>query len=371
MKKLNICLVSLKIPPDAQDGQSKFFKGIYDYLKGKGHKVKLLTGKWNYEISDPNIKQIDIIRKRFLWTPHFLMKTLKYLNSNHFDIVHGNGPKGSLPIFLSKYKHFISTIHDVGPFETPFTRIPFERVLISIIVKNSTYITTCSKAIKKEINYYLGTPSNKIFNLYSAIDNKFKPYPSKAKELKRDLGIEGPILLYIGRITSYKGVDDIIEAYFKAKQEIPNLNLVIGGKPDFSMETTYQKWREKYKDIYFMGFIPNKKLPLFYTMGDIFVTYSHASEGFGLTPIEAIACETPVICSSLSAYREVLEDNAIFVPPKRPHLLAEKIKMLLKDDNKRRKLTQRALKFIERYNWDSVGQKLEKVYYSFLNRFSS
>ena len=143
----------------------------------------------------------------------------------------------------------------------------------------------------------------------------------------------------------------------------------MGGKPDFYMEQIYQEWKKKYKDIYFVGFISEKEIPTYYSMGDIFVTYSYASEGFGLTPIEAIACGTPVICSSLSAYKEVLHDNAIFVPPKNPQELAKKIVQLLKDDNKRKTLIGKAQDFIKRYTWDSVGKKLEVVYQKFFDNF--
>ena len=101
-------------------------------------------------------------------------------------------------------------------------------------------------------------------------------------------------------------------------------------------------------------------------MADVFVTYSHASEGFGLTPIESIACGTPVICSSLLAYKEVLKDNAIFVPPKTPHLLAEEIKQLINDEPKRAKIVKKAQHFIKRYTWNAVGNKLERLYEKFL-----
>ena len=101
-------------------------------------------------------------------------------------------------------------------------------------------------------------------------------------------------------------------------------------------------------------------------MGDIFITYSYASEGFGLTPIEAIACGTPVICSTMMAYKEVLQDNAIFVPPRNPRILAKEIVSLLKDHRKREILIEKAQKFIKRYSWDSVGKKLENIYYKFL-----
>ena len=368
MEKLNICLVSLKFAPDTQDGAAKFFTGIYNYLKNQGHNIKLITGKWNIELSDPDILQINIIKKRFFWFPQFNIHTIKYLRQHEFDIIHGNSPKGVLPIILSNQKRFISTIHDLGPFETRFTRIPIEKFFIKYAVNKSTYITTCSEFIRREIKYYMPKVNfDKVFNLYSAIEKKYRPLPKEAQELKEKLNIKGPVLLYIGRIAKYKGVNDIIKAYKIAKKEIHNLNLVMGGKPDFSMERLYQEWKQKYKEIYFVGFVSDKEIPIYYSMGDIFVTYSYASEGFGLTPIEAIACGTPVICSSMIAYREVLQDNAIFVPPRDPQQLAKEIVNLLKDDTRRRALIEKAKEFVKRYSWDSVGKKLEAIYQKFLD----
>lgn len=367
MKKLNICLVSLTFAPDSQDGAAKFFTGIYNYMKNHGHNVTLITGKWNIEFSDPNIFQIDIIRRRFLWFPQFNLKARKYLRSYNFDIIHGNGPKGVLPIILANQKRFISTIHDLGPFETKFTRIPLEKYLIKYIINKSTFITTCAESIKNQIIYYIPKSNiDQIFNLYSAIEDKYVPLPKKAQELKEKLKIKGPILLYIGRIAKYKGIDDIIKAYNLAKAQIPDLNLVIGGKPDFSMEKLYHEWKQKYPDILFVGFVSEREIPIYYSMGDVFVTYSHASEGFGLTPIEAIACGTPVICSSIGAYKEVLQDNAIFVPPKNYQQLAKEIIEILKDDSRRKTLIEKAQKFIKRYTWEAVGKKLETVYQKFI-----
>jgi glycosyltransferase involved in cell wall biosynthesis len=368
MNKLNICLVSLTFAPDSQDGAAKFFTGIYNYLKEQGHNVTLITAKWNLSFSDPNIYQINIIRKRFLWFPQFTLHARNFLKKHKFDIIHGNGPKGVIPIILSQQKRFISTIHDLGPFETKFTRIPLEKLLIKYAVNKSTFITTCAESIRSQIKYYIPSVNiNHIVNLYSAIEDKYKPLPKQAQELKDKLSIKGPVLLYIGRIAKYKGVHDIIEAYQIAKKKISDLNLVIGGKPDFSMEKIYRDWEQKYTDIHFVGFLSENEIPIYYSMGDIFVTYSYASEGFGLTPIEAIACGTPVICSSIGAYKEILKENAIFVPPKNPSQLAEEIVMLLKDDLRRKTLIEKAQNYIKKYTWDAVGKKLEAVYEKLLN----
>lgn len=367
MEKLNICLVSTAITPDSQDGASKFFRGIFEYLRKKGHNVKLVTGKWNFDLNNSDIYQIDFIQRRFFWFPQFFLKTIKYLNSNDFDIIHGNGPKASLPIIFSNKDKFISTIHDLGPFETKFTVLPIEKYLIKYVVHKASYLTSCSDIIKNQINYYIQkVEPTRIINLYSAIEPMFKPYPNEAQKLRESIGIKGPILLYIGRIARYKGVEDIINAYKIVKRNIPNLNLIMGGTPDFSMTKIYQEWKSRYKDIHFIGFVPIDKMPIYYTMADIFITYSYASEGFGLTPIEAIACGTPVICSSMPAYREILQNNAIFVPPKSPHLLAQEIIKILSNEQERKILIENAMQFIKRYSWNSVGKKLEQLYYKFL-----
>ena len=368
MKKLNICIVSLTIAPDSQDGAGKSIRGIFDYLRRKGYNVKLITGKWNIDLNDPDIIQFNIIPKRFLWAPRFLMDALKYINTHNFDIFHANAPKGALPLLLSN-KRFILTIHDLGPFETQFTKIPMEKYLIKFAVRKAKMITTVSNFIKKEIKYYMPkTNIEKIYTHYNGIENHFFPHPQDAVILKKKLNIKGPVLLYIGRIAFYKGVDDIITAFLIAKKSLPDLNLVIGGKPDFQMLTTYEEWKQKYKDIHFVGYIEDQELPSYYSMGDIFITYSYASEGFGLTPVEAIACGTPVICSSMLAYKEILQDNAIFVPPKNPQQLAIEIINLLNDKNKRENLVGKAQKFIEKYTWNSVGKKLEEVYYKYTKK---
>ncbi|MFW9824454.1 MAG: glycosyltransferase family 4 protein [Candidatus Thorarchaeota archaeon] len=368
MQKLNICLVSLTVAPDSKDGAGRSIRGIFDYLRRQGHNVKLITGKWNTDLNDPDIIQFNLIPKRFLWAPHFIKKAVGFINNHNFDILHGNAPKGTLPINLSKKKKYITTIHDMGPFETSFTKIPIERFIIKYAIEKATLVTTVSHFIKKEIEYFIpNVDRNKIFIHYNGIENSFKPFPKEARKLRDQLKIEGPVLVYIGRIAFYKGVDDIIKAYKIAKAKIHNLNLIIGGSPDFQMKKKFEEWKVKYNDIHFIGFVEENKLPYYYTLGDIFITYSYASEGFGLTLIEAIACGTPVICSSMIAYKEILTDNAIFVPPRNPQQLAKEIISLLKDDSKREALVKKAQKFIHRYSWESVGQNIEKIYDKFLN----
>jgi len=368
MKKLKICLISLTVSPDSSDGEAKVVRALFEYLKQQGHNVKLITGKWNKDLEDPDIIQFNLIRKRFFWIFHFYYNIIKFLRTHSFDIIHANSAKAALPIILSKRKKFICTIHDFTPFETELTTIPIERMLIKFVSKRASTVTTVSNFVKREFQHFIPRiDKNKIVTIYNGIEKKYKPYPVEAQRLKEKLNIQGPVLLYIGRITPYKGVNHIIEAYKIVKNEIQNLNLVIGGKPDYLMEKEYNYWKEVYKDVYFMGYLPEDEVPFYYSMGDIFLTYSSSSEGFGLTPLEAISCGTPVICSSILVYREILKDKAIFVPPNDSIKLAEKIKILLKDDELRHNLVKNAKEFIKKYSWNKVGKRLENEYLRFLN----
>ena len=363
MKNLKICLVSLTVSPDSADGEAKVVRAHFDYLKKKGYDVKLISGKWNTDLNHPDIIQFDLIRKRFLWVLHFNYKVIKFLRNHEFDIIHANSAKAAIPILLSNRKQFFTTIHDFTPFETQLTKFPIEKYLIKLIANHSSIITTVSKTVKSKFKKFLPKiESTKIFTVYNGIDERFKTYPRKSEELKHRLGLEGPILLYIGRITAYKGVEHIIKAYKIVKNTLPNVNLVIGGTPDFIMKKQYQKWKQENQDISFVGYVSEEDLPYYYSMADIFINFSSSSEGFGLTPLEALACGTPIICSSIDVYEEIFADSAIFVSPKNSKDLAKSIIRLLRDEELRSKLIQKAKKVLAKYNWDAVINRLEKIY---------
>jgi phosphatidylinositol alpha-mannosyltransferase len=367
MKTLKICLVSLTVSPDAADGEAKVIRSLFDYLTNQGHYVKLITGKWNINLNNPHIIQINLTRKRFLWIFEFNYKIVKFLKKEKFDIIHANSAKAALPIILSNKRKFICTIHDFTPFEFKLTVIPFEKILTKFVSKKATYITTVSNFIKNKFSTFLPKiDEEKIVTIYNGIDAKFRPFPDEGKKLKEKLNITGPVILYIGRIAPYKGVEHIIRAYKISKETIPDLSLIIGGKPDFLMQEKYEEWKKKNKDVFFMGYIKENEVPIYYSMADVFITYSSSSEGFGLTSLEAIACETPVICSDLKVFREVFQDKVMYVPPNNPELLAKMILFLINNENLRLNLINNAKDLLNKYSWLNSGRKLEQLYCKFL-----
>jgi UDP-N-acetylglucosamine--dolichyl-phosphate N-acetylglucosaminephosphotransferase len=369
MHKLKICFVSLTTYPDAMDGSAKFLKGIFDELKNRGHDVTLLTAKWTEGFNDPNIKAINIPSLRILWVPKFAVAFRKYLKENEFDIIHSNGSRPSIPILLSG-KPYIATIHDVGPFQATFTKIPGLKWLEKKNAKDAKYIITCADSGRGEISKFMKVSLDKIHVVSSAIDPKFKPSKQQGLAVKESLQIKGPVIYYVGRIAFYKGIEDIIKAYKIAKKEIPDLNLVIGGKPEIRLQSEYEQWKTSYPDVKFMGTIKDEEMAAYYSMADIFTTYSFASEGFGLTPVEAMACGTPVICSNLPAYKEVLKEYATFIEPKQPELLAKAFITQIKNPDIGKQQVKSASGLLKQYTWKNVVDNIELVYQKYLETYS-
>ncbi len=362
MNKMRICLTALSCYPDVKDGVSFNIRGIFDGLRQRGHDVTLFTGLWNNELETLGIQQLPIARGRFIWLPQFVAQVTRKIISRNFDIIHSNGSRSSLPLILTN-KRYITTIHDFGPFEAKFTKFPIMPIIERLNANRAARIATVSNINIAGIRHYMGNKNAKKARvILSAIDPSFRPQPTQANALRERLGIQGPILFYVGRIAFYKGVEDIIKAFLIAKKAIPSLNLVIGGKPEMKMQGTYASWKEKYPGVKFIGLVPQEELPAYYTLADAFVTYSFASEGFGLTPIEALACGTPVICSTLAAYREVLKNHAMFVPPQQPELLSKTMVDLIKDEGKRKQLVKDARPLLDLYTWKTVVDRVEKIY---------
>ncbi|MBN2157329.1 MAG: glycosyltransferase family 4 protein [Candidatus Lokiarchaeota archaeon] len=365
MEKLKICHVSLAVYPDHRDGSAKFERNIYEELKARGHDIILLTVQWAEGFQDSNIHTIDVPNSRFLWVPKYSWTYRNYLKSNEFDILHANGSRGALPIILAK-KKYVTHIHDVGPFQTSFSAIPGLKWLERKNARKATKIMCGAQSVRTEISEYMNVDKNKITVVSVGIDPQFKPEPKKGEILKEKLRLKGPVMFYVGRIAFYKGVDDIIKAYHIARKEIPDLSCVIGGKPTIKMEPIVEKWKDENPGVQFVGIIPDEDLPTYYSMADMFVTYSYASEGFGITPVESLSCGTPVICSDLPAYKEVLKNQATFVQPRNPSLLAEQIVKHVKIPEMGIDKVKSAAPLLQNYSWKEVVNRIESVYSEYL-----
>ncbi|MFA6423024.1 MAG: glycosyltransferase family 4 protein [Patescibacteria group bacterium] len=187
----------------------------------------------------------------------------------------------------------------------------------------------------------------KVYGIASpAIDlNTFKP-ASEKKQYNRILMLYHPL--------PYKGVSDGIEAFNRAKEKFPDIKLIMFGVQKLPLDL------EKLVDKFYFK-LPEEKIAVPYQQSDIFIWPSHR-EGFGLPPLEAMACGCAVITTNSGAVADFTDKNcAIIVPVKDSEAIHQSLIKLLKDQSLQRHLGQNAIKKASNFSWDKQVKKFEKI----------
>jgi D-inositol-3-phosphate glycosyltransferase len=183
------------------------------------------------------------------------------------------------------------------------------------------------------------------------------------------------VVLQLGRIVPRKGIDNVIEsiAVLRDSFGIEAQLLVVGGDtadPNLSSSVELARLKElsarlKLKQqVFFTGQKPRSELRYYYSAADVFVT-TPWYEPFGITPVEAMACATPVIGAAVGGIKSTVVDGhtGYLVPPKDPHAVAEKLALLHNDYAFARRMGAEGMRRAhERYTWRSVAERVAAVY---------
>lgn len=273
----------------------------------------------------------------------------------------------------------VVTIHDLIPYFLPEMVRPsflkrFTREM-PYIVERADQIVTVSHASKQDIIAVFGIEPSKITVLPSAPSAAYRPLPPEAtrRKLASDYGIKKRFILYVGGLNPRKNVAELIQAYAKINRELHDGQQLLILGPECKHRFRLQLLAEALglKDqVIFPGFVANNDLPFFYNGADLFV-YPSLYEGFGLPPIEAMACGTPVITSNVSSLPEVVGQAALQVAPHDTLQLAECIFRVLDDLNLRRSLVTKGLERSANYSWDCIARQMLNLYQTVVNGVAS
>ncbi|MDD6628961.1 MAG: glycosyltransferase family 1 protein [Lachnospiraceae bacterium] len=332
---------------------------------GIGTYIQHLLGHGIYDVAVGNEslirkydKKIDVITfESSIYGPKgqffFPVKRLKKAG---IKLIHF--PHYSVPFFCNI--PFVVTVHDLIHFIYPeFLRgrikFLYAKFLMKHALEKSKHIFTVSEYSKKDIINYFGTNGNKITVIYNAVDDDFRVKKTEEYDYlyeKYHISHRKRVLLYVGNMKSHKNLATLLEAYTMTKTR-DKLILILAGKA-FKGEKVIEKM-EKELDIrdsvIHTGVIDKGELVDIYNLADVFV-FPSLYEGFGLPPLEAMACGTPVICSNTSSLPEVVGNAAVLVDPKQPRDIAMEIDRLLFDDVKTTLLSKLGIKKAKEYSWD-------------------
>lgn len=177
-------------------------------------------------------------------------------------------------------------------------------------------------------------------------------------------GLPENFILYVGNTKPYKNILTLLKAFklFKAALDT-DYSLVIAGKKDRFHQTTFQTAKELglLPHIKFVDNFMEKELPLLYNLAKLFVFPSYY-EGFGLPPLEAISCGTPVIASNRASLPEVLGESAILIEPDDAEGFAKAMKDVLTDEDLRKQMSQKGIKQSKKFSWEKTAKETLNVY---------
>jgi glycosyltransferase involved in cell wall biosynthesis len=289
------------------------------------------------------------------------------------DLVHI--PLNRVPLLLMR--PYVVTIHDMANllFDDgrsglwmQLRRYRFRRGLL-----RARRVIAVSEATKRDAQNLFGVRPDRIRRIYNAPDPGFFQHDGRhADEAGRILEryqIQYPFLLYAGNVRRHKNVPRLVEAFAVLRGQLAehpvykDLRLVLIGDTISQHPAVRQAVMKSRVEplVRFLGFVPFETLRCFYETAAAFV-FPSRYEGFGLPPLEAMACGTPVIASNVSSLPEVVGDAAVLVNPENVFDIARGIREVLLDETLRAELIRRGHLQAARFSWERTAREALEIY---------
>jgi glycosyltransferase involved in cell wall biosynthesis len=231
-------------------------------------------------------------------------------------------------------------------------------------------VIAVSEATKRDILTYLEVPAERVHIVHNGVDPAFRPIEDQ-EVLNRALAPLGLVpdsyILHVGTIEPRKNLTRLVDAYHAVRRTTPPPvpKLVLAGVTGWQFQEVFERIEslEIQREIVFLGRVPGDVLPALYNGALLFV-YPSLYEGFGLPPLEAMACGVPVVASNTSSLPEVVGDVGVLVDPTDTQELAAALASLLGDAERRSELSSRGLTRASLFSWERAARETLRVYRS-------
>ncbi|MFU8779482.1 MAG: glycosyltransferase family 4 protein [Kiritimatiellia bacterium] len=309
------------------------------------------------------------------WIPgNVIEKLWNHISFPPYDCIHGTADLVHYTNFLAapqrKGKAVVS-IHDLSFMRFPqYTEARNLRNLkrgILQTAKRADAVITISRFSASEIATFLDIPPAKIHPIHLGISTAFKrPDDAEIQKFRSRNGIERPYLLTVGTLEPRKNLKFLIHLFEHLKDYDGDLLLAggLGWHYESILEQIQQSPRTK--QIRRIGFVPDADLPALYAGADAFLLPSFY-EGFGFPPIEAMACETPVVASTGGSLAEVLQDGAILHNHYELDAWGQSILSVIADQPARQERIRRGKTVANQYTWQKTAAETLAVYRKLLS----
>ena len=300
---------------------------------------------------------------RLLWQQAVLPLTLRWTRA---EVLHATSYTAPLltnvPVVL--------TIYDTIALQFPqwckrLNALHF-RLVMRRNAARAARIIVPSEATRADVVRDLGVPPEKIRMIPLGVSEAFRPVedPAELRRAREELGLPTRYILFTGNLEPKKNLPALIDAFSESHLTGRYTHrLVIAGMKGWRCSDVFAAVRRnRMADIVqFLGRVPSRLLPALYSGASVFVMPS-LYEGFGLPPLEAMACGAPVVTTTAGALPEVVGDAALTVPPNDTRLLRMAIEKVLTNQYLARKLGELGRQRAKKFSWNTTARKTIEVY---------
>lgn len=339
-------LAGQELPPEMEINLSYFdFKRRYDgspvaYDKFAAKGIRWMPGRfYNY------------LWKKFHFPP------LNWLLGN-YDVYHFTN--FALPP-MSRGK-FVVSVHDLGFVRYPQyiepKNLAFLRAELPRSLRRADRIITISKFTKQELMELFRVPEEKIAVTYMGMDERFRRMEDP--EVRKRYNLPPLYVLHVGTLEPRKNIEGLLRAFRLCR--LADYKLVLAGGRGWLYGEIFRLVKELNlaERVMFLGYVQEEDLPAIYSMARLFV-FPSFYEGFGMPPIEAMACGVPVVAARGSSLSEVLADAVRFIDPYQPEDIAAGIEDCLRN---REIYISKGKEKVKQYSWARTARETLNVYLS-------
>lgn len=258
----------------------------------------------------------------------------------------------------------VTTLFDFTAWRYPKTHLTravwLEKIFMGMALKSSHHLLAISNFTKQEAITLFGICSDKITVAPLAADESYRPLELDENEtvaLRKKYSLPDEFILYLGMIEPRKNVGFLVQAYQKIQPQIPDTKLVLAGGKGWYADRILKLADS---NIIAAGYVDREDKPALYNLAKLFV-FPSFYEGFGLPPLEAMACGTATIVSGRASLPEVVDGGAKIVSIEEVGDLADAMLKLLQSPDERRELSRRGISRSKQFSWQRTAEQTWKV----------
>ena len=261
----------------------------------------------------------------------------------------------------------VITVHDLAYLRMPWLLTAQSRRYYGRIrqaVAEADAVIAVSEATARDLGDLVKAPSEKVHVIYEAADPTLTPMPRDEAQVlvEERYGVSGPFVLFVGTIEPRKNLLSLVQAVALLRRELP-IRLVAVGAPGWLSQPEFATLRDQAArdGVAFLGAVPPSDLRPLYCAAEALALPS-LYEGFGLPPLEAMACGTPVVVSNAGSLPEIVGDAGVLVRAEDPHDIANALAWVIGNAPYRRTLAERGLARAATFSWERAARETLAVY---------